>query len=183
MFVSVYVYLEQWQLILVSCLISFIIRLTAEYRGSLSHTHYFLSYLSFFPMVLLGNTWSSAPFPSTSYHIQICLIWNVNKGQTIQPFHHVLQFQTHLISTVPFLYTPHTVPCEFNGDSRIQLFCGLSNCWHDSVSDMVRGCPGHMCTSLDGWDRLAVYGLSLTIPHRCTIGQSQSCPNSPLLSS
>lgn len=91
--------LEQWQLILVSCLISFIIRLTAEYRGLLSLTHSFPSYLSFFPVVLMGNTWSSAPFPSTSYHIQICLIWNVNKGQPFNPF--IMFYSFRLISYPP----------------------------------------------------------------------------------
>jgi len=85
-----------------------------------------------------------------------------------------IRFQTHLISTVPFPFTPHAVPCEFVMGTHIQLFWGLSNCWHDSVSDMVRGCPGHMCTSLDCCDRLAGYGLTLTVSH--TRGRVQWLP-------
>ncbi len=168
--------LEQWQLILVSCLISFIIRLTAEYRGLLSLTHSLLSLLFVFlpcgshgkyleqcPISIYLLAYSDMPYMKCKQRPNRSTLSSCSTVSDSSHFHCALS-----------IYSTYCALWVCNGDSRIQLFCGLSNCWHDSVSDMVRGCPGHMCTSLDGWDRLAGYGLTFTVSHRCTIGQSQS---------
>lgn len=112
--------LEQWQLIPVSCLISFIIRLTAEYLHPFSLSQ---SYLSF--------SWEILHFHLPT----ILLIWNWNETSSLA----LSMYSTYTLT----LYGCNLWVCS--GNPHIQLFWSLSNFWHESVSDMVRGgCFGHM---------------------------------------
>lgn len=114
-FVCVYVYLEQRQLILVSCLISFIIRLTAEYRGSLfsfsllSPLFVFLlcvshgKYLEQCPISIYLLPYSDMPYMKCKRRPNRSTLSSCSTVSDSSHIHRALSIQ----------YTPHTVPYEF----------------------------------------------------------------------